>query len=145
MSVFENILVPTDFGDASRRAEEVAGDLASFFGARITLLHVWTLPTSAYAESIRLPLDRIELEAGLALEDAAGRLRAKHEQVRKLLLPGEPWRRIVEAAHDGEHDLVVIGTHGRQGVPRLFLGSVAEKVVRMSEIPVLTVHARAPT
>lgn len=143
--MFENILVPTDLGDVSRRAEEGAARLAASFGARLTLLHVWTLPASAYAESIRLPLDRIELEAGLALEGAASRLRSIHPRVRTVLLPGEPWQRIVDTANEGGHDLIVIGTHGRHGVPRFLLGSVAEKVVRMSDVPVLTVRGPAPT
>lgn len=141
--MYQSILVATDFGDASRAAEETAVELALAFGARLTLIHVWGLPASAYAESIRLPLDRIELEAGLALEQAAARIRARRPELETLLVPGEPWKRIVEAVHERGHDLVVVGTHGRHGVPRLLLGSVAERVVRMSDVAVLTVRARS--
>lgn len=143
MIAFKNILVPTDFGDASARAEDVACELASRFGAKLTLMHVWTVPTPAYAEAITLPLDQLESAAREALAEEANRVRAKAPELATILTPGLPWRNIVEAVEERGFDLVVIGTHGRHGVPRFFLGSVAEKVVRASPVPVLTVHAEA--
>lgn len=141
MSAFKNILVPTDFGEASQRAEDLACELASRFGAKVTLMHVWTVPTPAYAEAITLPLDQIEAAAREALDEEVKRVRAKCPEVRQILNPGIPWRSVIEAAQEHGYDLIVVGTHGRKGVPRFFLGSVAEKIVRMSPVPVLTVHA----
>ncbi len=141
MSAFKNILVATDFGEASQRAEDLACELASRFGAKLTLMHVWTVPTPAYAEAITLPLDQIESAAREALDEEVKRVRTKFAEVKFILTPGIAWRSVVEAAQEHGFDLIVIGTHGRRGVPRFFLGSVAEKVVRMSPVPVLTVHA----
>lgn len=141
MAAFKNILVATDFGEAARHAADVACELAAKFGAKLTVLHVWTVPTPAYAESITLPLDRIQKAAEEAMETEATRLRVKFGELRTIIVPGVAWRAIVEAAPEHGFDLVVIGTHGRRGVPRLFLGSVAEKVVRAAPVPVLTVQA----
>jgi nucleotide-binding universal stress UspA family protein len=141
MAAFKNILVATDFGEAARHAGDVASELATKFGAKLTVMHVWTVPTPAYAESIALPLDRIQKAADEAMESEAKRLRAAFGELRTIVVPGVAWRAIVEAAQEHGFDLIVIGTHGRRGVPRLFLGSVAEKVVRASPVPVLTVHS----
>jgi nucleotide-binding universal stress UspA family protein len=141
MAAFKNILVATDFGEAARHAGDVACELAAKFGAKLTLLHVWTVPTPAYAEMITLPLDRIQRAAEEAMATEAQRLRAKFGELRTIVVPGVAWRAIIEAAQEEGFDLVVIGTHGRKGMPRLFLGSVAEKVVRASPVPVLTVHS----
>lgn len=140
MSAFKNILVPTDFGEAAQRAEELACELASRFGATITLMHVWFVPTPAYAEAITLPLDQIERAAREKLDAEVKRVREKVTDVKSLLQPGVPWRSIVEAVEEHGFDLVVVGTHGRRGLPRFFLGSVAERVVRAAPVPVLTVH-----
>lgn len=141
MAAFKNIVVATDFGGAARHATDVACELATELGASLTLMHVWTVPLPAYAESVTLPLDRIQKAADEAMETEAGRVRVSHGEVRTVVIPGVAWRAIVEASSEHGFDLIVIGTHGRTGVPRLFLGSVAEKVVRASPVPVLTVHS----
>ncbi|AKU94786.1 Universal stress protein [Labilithrix luteola] len=135
----EHILVPVDFGDSSRRAEEYAIALASKFGSRITLLHVWSVPTPSYAETALVPLDAIETAAKEMLETVYTRIRDVYPRCEAVLEAGAAWDRIVDAAEKLDADLIVIGTHGRRGVPRFFLGSVAEKVVRLSPIPVLTI------
>jgi nucleotide-binding universal stress UspA family protein len=141
MKAFEHILVPTDFGHTSERAEELACGIAKRFGAAITLLHVWTVPYASYYEGMVLPLDEIQKAARGELDREAERMRARHPDVKlkTRLESGLPWRSIIEAIDEHGVDLIVIGTHGRHGLPRLFLGSVAEKVVRMSKVPVLTV------
>ena len=60
-----------------------------------------------------------------------------------LLRAGVPWEEVIGAASQVKADLIIMGTHGRRGLDRALLGSVAEKVVRMSTIPVLTVHAKS--
>jgi hypothetical protein len=73
------------------------------------------------------------------LETFVGRAKERYGPVEGRLACGEPWIRILEAAESCEADLIVMGTHGRRGVSRTLLGSVAEKVLRLSSIPVLTV------
>lgn len=135
----EHILVPVDFGDTSKRAEDYAIALASKFGAKITLLHVWSVPTPSYAETALVPLDAIETAAKEMLDNVYGRIREVYPRCDAVLEAGAPWDRIVDSAEKLGADLIVIGTHGRRGVPRFVLGSVAEKVVRLSPVPVLTV------
>jgi nucleotide-binding universal stress UspA family protein len=135
----KNILVPTDFGESSDRAEALAAHLAKTFEAKITLLHVWSLPIPGYAEALAWPIDSIEAAARQALEHAHGRLKARHANTDSVLAAGAAWDRILETARERDIDLIVMGTHGRRGISRAFLGSVAEKVVRLSPVPVLTV------
>ncbi len=146
MTAFKHLLVPTDFGDASERALDVAIEIATKFDATITLLHATWLPPyyySAYAEGLAWPTDELEGAAGRELAAAVSRARARYPKVAGKLVPGEPWERILEAAQEDEADLIVMGTHGRRGVARAVLGSVAEKTVRMSPIPVLTISDEA--
>jgi len=137
----KHILVPTDFGESSERAEAVAADLASKLDAKLTLFHVWSVPTPSYAEALSWPIDSIEAAAKDALGRAHARLKEKHPNADAVLAAGVAWDRIIEAARERDVDMIVMGTHGRRGVPRWFLGSVAEKVVRLSPVPVLTVGA----
>lgn len=141
MAPFKNILVATDCGPAAQRAADLACDLAAGSGARVTLLHVWTVPLPSYAEGITLPLAEMEEAGREALEGEAARVRAKCPDVKTLLVPGLAWRAVIEAVEEHGFDLIVLGTHGRKGFEHLFLGSIAEKVVRTSPVPVLTVHA----
>lgn len=140
MVTFKHILVPTDFGEVATHAADVACELAVKFGAKVTLFHVWTIPIPVYAEGIAVPIDLVQSAAREALDAELARVRAKVTDARGFLVSGAPASSIVEAI--GEHgcDLVVIGTHGRRGLPRVLLGSVAEKVVRASPVPVLSVH-----
>jgi nucleotide-binding universal stress UspA family protein len=137
MPSFKHILVPTDFGEVSMHAADVACELAERFGARLTLFHVWSIPIPVYAEGIAVPIDLVRQAADEALEQELARVRKKIPAARGLVISGAPASGIVEA--DG-CDLVVIGTHGRRGLSRAILGSVAEKVVRTSPVPVLSVH-----
>jgi nucleotide-binding universal stress UspA family protein len=139
---FTDILVPTDYGDASRHAAEVACELAAQSRGRVTLLHAWNVPLPAYAEGMTVPLDEMETAARQALEEEASRLRATCPGLRTLLVAGNPWRVILDTVKEHGFDLVVMGTHGRSALGHFFLGSVAERVVRASPAAVLTVHAR---
>ena len=124
------ILFPTDFSDASRLAGTTAADLARQFGARLHVLHVVppvTDPTPAPA-AVRAIAD--ELARGLSVVTAVA--------------SGLVARQIAAYARKNAIDLVVIGTHGRTGVTRALLGSVAEAVVRRAPCRVLTVPAALP-
>jgi nucleotide-binding universal stress UspA family protein len=143
MNAIRHILVPTDFAEPAARALELAIELASAFGAQITLLHV--VPELPFVE--RAEWDKI-VGPGPAreLERAREASKARHAASDGVLLFGVPWEQIVSTATERGADLIVMGTHGRRGLPRAILGSVAEKVVRLSPVPVLTVprHTDAP-
>jgi nucleotide-binding universal stress UspA family protein len=138
----ERILVPIDFGDAASKALDIAVDLAKKYGATITLLHVYEVPLEPYTLT---PLDfdfvtPIREAAEKALASAFTALKPKGVEARAELLCGVPWSAILDTAQQQKADLIVMGTHGRKGVMHALLGSVAEKVVRLSPVPVLTVR-----
>lgn len=139
MSTIKHILVPVDFSPASDRSLEKALELARAFDARITLLHIWSLPAVGYAEGLAWPIDDLQQAAREALGGLAARTTKLYPKTDSVLLEGNEWKQILETVKDQGCDLVVMGTHGRRGLPRLLLGSVAEKVVRLSPVPVLTV------
>ncbi len=138
MNAITHILVPTDFSEASDRATTMAVELARTFAAQITLVHAWSIPNTAYAERLIWPIDGLESAARNALEEARVSLVKRHAATDAVLRVGPEWREILEVIKERGIDLVVMGTHGRRGLPRFFLGSVAERVVRLSPVPVLT-------
>ncbi|MBS2018864.1 MAG: universal stress protein [Deltaproteobacteria bacterium] len=139
--MFRHILVPTDFGDASARARDIALELARRFDARVTLLHVWTVPNAAYAEGLSWPTEDLEAAAQRALDAELATAAKIRPGTQAKLRVGLAWERILESAKEIGADLIVMGTHGRRGISRLVIGSVAEKLVRLSPVPVLTVGA----
>lgn len=145
MIKFKNILVPIDFGDPSKHAVEVGTELAKQYGASLALLHTWELPTYAYAGMDLSPIDLlgpIESAAREQLDAVLAEVKTEVPQATAMLKQGSPWREILDAIEQIRPDLVVIGTHGRRGVERVVLGSVAEKIVRLSPAPVLIVRAK---
>ena len=144
MSNIQHLLVPTDFGEASNAAIELALALASKLDAEVTLLHATWLPPvyySTYAGGLAWPTDELEGEAKKELDELVAKTRTRYSKVNGTLVAGDPWECILAAATKHGADLIVMGTHGRRGIPRALLGSVAEKVVRSSPIPVLTTAA----
>jgi nucleotide-binding universal stress UspA family protein len=98
-------------------------------------------PIASGDGSVPLPIDDWIDGAQKALEAQVQRSRATWPRVESAFAIVEPRTGIVEAAESKKPDLIVIGTHGRRGLSRMFLGSVAERVVRASPVPVLTIHA----
>lgn len=142
-TTFKHILVPTDFGDSSGRALAIAIDLATKYGASLTLLHTYEVPVYGYPGVTVVPADMLEpvREAAQAqLDLQLAELRKQIPKAEGVLCFGIPWREIASETERIHADLVVMGTHGRHGVARMLIGSVAEKVVRTSTVPVLTVH-----
>ena len=136
---FQHILVPTDFTDTSRRALDVALELARASGASITLLHIWSLPMMGYGESLMWPREALERAAQEAMNDLLVATKKVHGKTDALLRQGSEATVIIEAVTSARCDLVVLGTHGRLGLARLLLGSVAGEVIRRCAVPVLTV------
>jgi len=139
MTDFRNILVATDFSEPAARAVDVAVELAREFDARLTLLHVYQIPTQAYAYEAVMPLDAFATSAQKQLDDELAKQRTRYPNCEGLVDLGRPAERIVAVADKRGVGVIVIGTHGRRGVSRFLLGSVAERVVRTSAVPVMTV------
>jgi nucleotide-binding universal stress UspA family protein len=146
MARIARILVPTDFSAASDAALAFARDLAPQFGASIELVHVFDNPFVSGAfvgdGTVMMPA---ELRQSLE-ESAREQLAVRHTShagslpgSSTELLMGPAARCIVEHAAKTHADLIVMGTHGRSGLGHLLIGSVAERVVRTAELPVLTV------
>lgn len=138
--MYEEILVPTDGSEASLDAVDEAAELADEQGARIHVLYVLDLTMLADADSVTV-VDAMEASGEEAIEQARTRARETGvEAVEASVQRGTPYRAILEYADENDIDLVVMGTHGRTGLNRLLLGSVTEKLVRLSPVPVLTVR-----
>lgn len=144
MTRFRRIVCPTDFSPTAERAVEYAADLARSFGAELLLLHVvpeMNYPLRSFGMVSAFPHLREELHkrANDALLAAKAKLGAGIV-VRTTLADGEAHAQILEHCKANGADLVVMGTHGHTGLKHALLGSTAEKVVRLSECPVLTVR-----
>lgn len=145
MNTFKHILVPTDFGPASAEAVQLAVTLADKFGSELTLLHVWEIPVYPYMEFVLESgplIDSVEKAAMHRLGEALRDVQKHVPGAKSLLKMGLAWQQIVEIIGAITPDVVIMGTHGRRGLTHALLGSVAEKVVRLSPVPVLTTHAR---
>jgi universal stress protein A len=146
MSTVTNILVPLDFSDASHAALQYACRLADGLHASLHLLHVVepAAVASGYME-VYVPspelLERFEEEGHRLLHDAlTAEERAKYRAV-LAQRTGQPAAEILDyLAGHGRIDLIVMATHGRGGVARLLMGSVADRVVRSARCPVLTLR-----
>ncbi len=137
----KKVLCPLDFSAGSKRAMRWAVRLTSELGAELVLFHAWQIPVMS-AESAFAPTlvaDLVEAaEECLGAELAEARAQgAAHVSTR--LVSGPAWSMIVDEVASGGFDLVVMGKHGRTGLQRFVLGSVAEKVVRHAGCPVLTI------
>ncbi|MEY1588193.1 universal stress protein [Burkholderia sp. Bmkn7] len=147
--MYSNILVALDGSDTSSRALDAALTLAAETGARLTPVYVVDFLVPAYdmyGYDPSILVDAFREEGLRVTEDAARRLKARDvagtPQISNVEPAGEDIpRRIVRLADETGADLIVMGTHGRRGFQRLFLGSVAERVLRLATCPVLMIPA----
>jgi nucleotide-binding universal stress UspA family protein len=142
MFAIRTILHPTDFSEQSEYAFGLTCALARDHGARVVLFHV-AMPV-VVTEGVLL--QESPEEAKQKLWDAFHRLEKSDPKVRELrietkLAEGEPATEILRAAREIQPDLIVMGTHGRRGLARFLMGSVAEAVLRKAPCPVLTVKS----
>ncbi|MSP58747.1 MAG: universal stress protein [Myxococcales bacterium] len=142
----QRILCPIDFSATSREAMSAAADLAKQLHASLTLFHVYqtpgyTLPDGAVFPSPTVLNDLFERIDRMLAAWKVDAERLGAARVDTATDQGIPWHEIVLRASEGDHDLIVIGTHGHTGLKHLFLGSVAERVVRRAPCPVLTIRA----
>jgi nucleotide-binding universal stress UspA family protein len=143
---WNKVLCAVDFSRSAHDALEQAADVARRAGAQLTLVHVLDAPEAVGARpSVPAPavLEEEAHELARKLEEWRGEAeRLSGAPVRTVLADGPPAAEIAHLAEAGDFDLVVTGTHGRHGMRRLLLGSVAERVVRDAPCPVLVARAR---
>ena len=137
----DRIFVPYDFSEHATQAVRYGEALADVYGADLSIVHVMQelmVPMEYEVEVPDVDRDEVRARAESALEDVSDR------EHRVFVTSGHPARRIVELAEDNQADLLVIATHGRTGLRRMLLGSVAEQVIRQAPCPVFAVKAFEP-
>jgi universal stress protein A len=146
--MFRRILVPVDYSEHSRTSVRVAAELAKELGASVDIVHVWDRPTYVSdAVMVRRPGEEHRSLSELIRENAEKDMTdflatleiPEGVRVTHRMCSGEPAQKLVEETRSGGYDLIVVGTHGRAGVLHLLLGSTAERLIRLSPVPVLVV------
>ncbi len=145
--LFHHLLVPTDFSDAAAHALRLAVRVARFNRARLTLLHVGTLPEAATFDfptyGVPMPQSLADLQRELQKERGHALERLAREEISEdivwdpKLREGYPPEEILAEIKAGPYDLLVMGTHGHTGLKHALLGSVTERVLRKCGIPSL--------
>jgi universal stress protein A len=143
-SPLKNILVPIDFSEPSKRALEYALPLAEKLGATLTLIHV--IEPRVYPEDLMVGTEMEEVDARLKRSGQAMLDSLRREKIEvsinsiSIVTVGKPWQQIIATAKAVAADMIIIATHGYTGLKHVFLGSTAERVVRHTPCPVLTVR-----
>jgi len=139
MLPIHTILHATDFSPQSNHAYQLACALARDYEAKLVLLHVAPPPVIGGEMGVIIPPEPVDWEEELREKLAELQPKETTIPVERYLREGDPALEIVALAQDCQADLIVLGTHGRSGLGRLLLGSVAEAVLRKAPCPVLTV------
>ncbi|MCP3138090.1 universal stress protein [Pyxidicoccus xibeiensis] len=142
------ILVPVDLSEGSRKVIDYAVQLARPFGASVDVVHAWEPPQYVAPDLLvaapgwnSLSLEQVAVETATKdLTKLVQSLEKPSVPLTQKVLVGEASSTVLALAEQGKYDLIVMGTHGRRGLPRLLLGSVAQKVVSRAHCPVLTLH-----
>lgn len=145
MKEITTILVAVDFSDSSNNAFQMALSMARKFSAKLYVLHVINEPVDLrgfYVPHISFEKLEEEIEEGAKkmMESFCRQNFHDFENYECLIVPGLPYEQIINQAEEKSADLIVLGTHGRTGLDHVLFGSTAEKVVRKSPYPVLTVR-----
>lgn len=147
MNGIREILVATDFSEPAEAAVEEALALASRLGAHVTVVHAWEVPIYGLPDGSLVATSAMVSEILDGADGALGAIVAKARErgfaIDARLVQGRPADVIQRIADETDANLVVVGTHGRKGLRRALLGSVAETLVRTSSRPILTMGPRA--
>jgi nucleotide-binding universal stress UspA family protein len=144
---WKRICCPIDFSQPSQDAARVAARLSHRFGSELQLLHVFQLPLYSFMDAaVSMPIPMVnELLERVDSFLAHWAKEAEHLGAPKVVstkVDGLPHVEIVKFARETHCDLIVMGTHGHTGVRHALIGSVAEKVIRLADCPVLTIRPR---
>jgi nucleotide-binding universal stress UspA family protein len=139
----QKILVAVDFSETSDRAVATAVELASKFDGRVVLLHAYEIPALGFPDGVLVAssevVSRISSSAQSAITSLADKYKGR-APIETIVRTGVPYESVNAVAEEINADVIVIGTHGRRGIARALLGSVAENVIRTATRPVLVVH-----
>lgn len=143
-AAIQKILFPVDLSEVSPRIAPYVKEVAERFAAEVHILFVARL--FEYFTSIYVPHPSIKTFQGEIFKGAEKRLKEFTESsfkdlpVKAKVVPGDPAEEILKYSQSEGMDLIIIGTHGRKGLERVVFGSVADRVVKKSPVPVLTVN-----
>ncbi|SEA46872.1 Universal stress protein family protein [Desulfuromusa kysingii] len=145
MKDITTVLTAIDFSDSSDNAFQMALSLAKSFSAKLLVVHVINEPVDLrgfYVPHISFEKLEEEIEEGAhkMMESFCRKNLAEFKNYECHIVAGLPFEQIIQQADEKSADLIVIGTHGRTGFDHVLFGSTAEKVVRKSKVPVLTVR-----
>jgi len=145
MKVFKTILFAVDFSQSSDYAFQFALSLAKKYDARLLIIHVINEPVDLRGFYVpHISFEKLEQE----IEEGAKKMMEKfcraqikdYSNYETFIVPGIPYDEIIKKAQEQSADLILMGTHGRTGLDHVLFGSTAEKVVRKSPVPVMTVR-----
>lgn len=144
---FNTILFATDFSEGSDYAFLSALSLAKQFGSKLHVIHIINEPVDLRGFYVpHISFDKLEEEIEQGAQKLMEQFCRKHmqgfENYESHVFPGIPYDEIIKKATEFNADLIVMGTHGRTGLDHVLFGSTAEKVVRKSEIPVMTIRVK---
>ena len=142
---FKTILYATDFSEGSDFAFQSALSLAKQFDSKLMVIHIINEPVDLRGFYVpHISFDKLEEEIEQGAQKLMEQFCRKHmqsfENYESYVLPGIPYDEIIKKATEFNADLIVMGTHGRTGLDHVLFGSTAEKVVRKSAIPVMTIR-----
>ncbi|HEX7480041.1 MAG TPA: universal stress protein [Polyangiales bacterium] len=145
MTIARCILVATDFSEPSGHAVQYAAELCAKLGARLVLVHAYGLPAYVMPiEGSMMASPQYAADLVVRLQDQldaeVAKLASRGIAIETKLVLGPAYLEIVRVAQECGADLIVVGTHGRSGLSHAIMGSVAERVVRLSPTPVLSVR-----
>ena len=130
--MFKTILVPTDGSEYAERAEDIAISMASKYNARIVGVYVMD-------EKLIYPYEVLEDEGKSILKNLSHKAKKENVVVDEIIVFGDPRKDLRTISKKMNSDIIVIGTHGKKGLEKLLLGSVAENILKSVDIPVLLV------
>ena len=144
MLTIRTILVPVDFTETSDRALDYAVAMAARFEASVVAMHAYEIPVYGFPDGALVASGEVAARISEAAQKALDRLvearQNKGAKVTALLRTGVAYDLANSVAEEIDADLIIIGTHGRRGLARALLGSVAENVIRTAKRPVLVIH-----
>ncbi len=145
MKKFKTILFATDFSESSDHAFQYAYSLADCFSAKLVILHIISEPVDLRGFYVpHISFDKLEEEIEQGAQKLMEQFERRHlgdfKNYVSIVSPGIPYDEIIKHAGNEGADLIVMGTHGRTGLDHVLFGSTAEKVVRKSPVPVMTIR-----